>query len=197
VTTTQPGSETGPQGETPEYRARVLARINERRRDLGLTVEELAARAEYSVGFVTRILLGDSRLTVGSLLAFRDALGCETSDLLAPHPADDPRVEVDSYVIYPDRYADIPYGDREDWVVTVVDGHLNGWSIRRGLGATHSTMAMNGDGTWTPESRHGDNSSRRWTRDEALAIALLNVNTHKVQGLSAAEAVAEGEKARS
>lgn len=195
MTTTQHG-QPEPQGETPEYRARVLARINERRQVLGLTVEELADRAEHSVAYITRILLGDSRLTVGTLLALRDALGCDTSDLLAPSPEDDPRVEVDSYVIFPDRYADIPYGDREDWVVTVVNGHLNGWSIRRGLGATHSTMAMNGDGTWTPESRHGDNSSRRWTRDEALAIALLNVNTHKVQGLSAAEAVAEGQKAR-
>lgn len=200
MTTTQPGAQTGPQTDTPEYRASVVARINERRKALGLTVEELAARSEHSVGFVTRILVGDSTLTVGSLIAFRDALGCETAELLAPHPADDPRVHVDSYVIYPDRFADIPYSDREDWVVTVINGHAEGrtatWSIRRGLGAAYGTRAMNGDGTWEIESRHGDNTSRRWTRDEALAIALLNVNTHKVQGLSAAEAIAEGDRNR-
>ena len=176
------------------------ARINQRRKDLGLSLEDLAERAEVGIAYVTNRLLGDKRLTGACVAVFAHALDCTIGDLINVTPVDDARVEADSYVVYPDRYDDIPYADRHDWVLTVVNGHTEGrtatWSIRRGLGATHGTLAMNGDGTWELESRHADNTSRRWTRDDALAIALLNVNTHKVQGLSAAEAIAEGEKAR-
>lgn len=106
----------------------------------------------------------------------------------------DRRVQPDSFVVYPTRYADIPFEDRHDWCLTVVNGHLNGWSIRRGLGGTASNFAMNGDGTWEIESRHADNSSRRWSLDDALAIALLHVDLHKITGLSATDAIARADR---
>lgn len=103
----------------------------------------------------------------------------------------DPRVEPDSFVVYPTDYALIPYSDRESWALTVTNGHAYGWSIRPGIGVSGSA-ALNRKGERIFESRgSGHNKARRWPLEEALRIALDIVDTHKVGGISAAEAVAK------
>lgn len=105
-------------------------------------------------------------------------------------PLDDPRVHPDSFVVYPTDYDLIPYSDRESWALTVTNGHAYGWSIRPGIGMSGS-IALNRKGERIFESRgSARNKPRRWPLEEALSIALSIVDTHKVAGMSAAEAVA-------
>lgn len=106
----------------------------------------------------------------------------------------DPRVQPDSFVVYPTDYELIPYSDKESWVLTVVNGHAYGWSIRPGIGIG-SSVALNRKGERIFESRgSGHNKARRWPLEEAIAIALQIVDKHKVAGMSAAEAVARREQ---
>lgn len=114
----------------------------------------------------------------------------------APHNPDlevlaDPRVQPDSFVVYPTDYDLIPYSDKESWALTVTNGHAYGWSIRPGIGVSGS-QALNRKGERIFERRgSGHNKARRWPLDEALRIALSIVDHHKVAGISAAEAVAK------
>jgi hypothetical protein len=106
----------------------------------------------------------------------------------------DPRVQPDSFVVYPTDYDLIPYSDRESWALTVTNGHTYGWSIRPGIGMS-SSVALNRKGERIFESRgSGHNKARRWPLNEALRIALSIVDTHKVGGISAAEAVANRDR---
>lgn len=53
-------------------------------------------------------------------------------------------------------------------------------------------MAMNRRGEWIVESRgSGHNKARRWSLDEALRIAIEHVDTHRLNGCTAAEASEE------
>lgn len=107
-------------------------------------------------------------------------------------PTTDPRVRVQAYTIYPADYDLIPYSDRFNWVLEVVDGHAWGWSIRQA--GFSGSRAMNRKGEWVHESRgSGRNKPRRWSLDDALSIALEYVDDHKVNGMSAREAVANRE----
>lgn len=107
----------------------------------------------------------------------------------------DPRVQPDSFVVYPTDYDLIPYSDKESWALTVTNGHAYGWSIRPGIGMS-GPVALNRKGERIIESRRsGRNKARRWPLEEALRIALSIVDTrHKVAGLSAAEVVAKREQ---
>ena len=111
-----------------------------------------------------------------------------------PNVLDDPRVKPDSFVVYPTDYDLIPYSDKDSWVLTVTNGHAYGWSIRPGIGASGS-VALNRKGEQVFERRgSGHNKARRWPLEEALRIALSIVDTHKVAGMSAAEAVAKRDR---
>lgn len=105
----------------------------------------------------------------------------------------DPRVKVDSYVIYPTDYDLIPFSDKFSFALEVKNGHAWGWSVRQ-AGLTGG-LAMNRKGQWVMESRgSGHNKARRWSLEEALEIALKYVDTHKRDGMSAADAVARREE---
>lgn len=100
---------------------------------------------------------------------------------------DDPRVKVESYVIYPTGYEDLVHSDKFMWCLQVTNGHQWGWSIRPA--GTSSFRAMNRKGEWIDETRgHGQNKTRRFTLDEALSLALKYVDTRKISGYTAAEA---------
>lgn len=102
-----------------------------------------------------------------------------------------PRIEIDRYVVYPTGYDDLVNSDRDSWCLTVTNGHAYGWRISRGRGMD-STLAMNRRGVFIPESRgSGHNKARRWPLDEALRIAAEHVDTHRINGCTAAEASAE------
>lgn len=103
-------------------------------------------------------------------------------------PFDDPRVQVDSYVVRPTGYEEFVNSDRDMWCLSVVNGHAWGWSVRRGVGMSGGP-AMNRKGEWIFESRgSGRNKPRRWSLEEALRLALDHVDTHRLNGLTAREA---------
>ena len=99
----------------------------------------------------------------------------------------DPRVKVDSYLVYPTGYDEFVNSDKGAWCLSVTNGHAWGWSIRRGMSV--GGAAMNRKGQWIYESRGSErNKVRRFPLDEALRIALANVDTHRINGHTAAEA---------
>lgn len=99
-----------------------------------------------------------------------------------------PQVAADSYRVYPSCYDQMGNSDRDSFVLTVVNGHAYGWSVRPGWGGSR---AMNRKGEWIYESRgSGRNKPLRWTLDEALAIALEHVDTHRINGSTAADCAA-------
>lgn len=103
---------------------------------------------------------------------------------------DDPRVTVDSYIIRPTGYDQMVHSDKDHWCLEVSNGHKWGWSVRQ-AGFT-SIAAMNRKGEWIYESRgSGHNKARRWTLEEALRIALEHVDTHTINGCTAAQASAQ------
>jgi hypothetical protein len=104
-------------------------------------------------------------------------------------PLDDPRVKVDRYLVCPTGYDGFVNSDKDAWTLAVVDGHAWGWSVRRGSLA--GGPAMNRKGEWIFESRgSGHNKARRWALDEALSLALQYVDSHRINGHTAAEASA-------
>jgi hypothetical protein len=99
----------------------------------------------------------------------------------------DPRFHADRYVVYPTGYEEFVNSDKFYWCLVVTDGHKWGWSVRRG--GMDGGAAMNRKGEWVYESRgSGHNKARRWTLAEALTIALKYVDTHTINGHTAAEA---------
>lgn len=104
-------------------------------------------------------------------------------------PLNDPRVAPDSYIVRPSGYDDLAQGDKDMWCLSVTNGHAWGWSIRR-HGFT-GQQAMNRKGEWIWERRgSGHNKARRWPLEEAISIALKNVDTHRINRMTAAEASA-------
>lgn len=102
-----------------------------------------------------------------------------------------PRVEAARYVVYPTGYDEFVNSDKDSWCLTVTNGHAWGWSIGCGRGMEGGGRAMNRKGEWIYEKRRsGANKARRWPLDEALAIALAHVDTHRINGHTAAEASA-------
>lgn len=109
---------------------------------------------------------------------------------MSEDPRNDPRVQVDSYVVYPTGYDDLVQSDKFAWCLEVTNGHAYGWSVRQ-AGMT-SSRAMNRKGEWIWEQRgHGQNKTRRFSLEEALTIALKYVDRHKINGFTAATASAE------
>ena len=103
-------------------------------------------------------------------------------------PLDNPRVQPDSYVVYPEGYDEFVNSDKPYWCLSVVNGHAWGWSIRRGMGGS-GPMSMNRKGEWIIESRgSGRNKPRRWSLEEALTIALEHADTHVLNGCTARQA---------
>ena len=104
-------------------------------------------------------------------------------------PRDDPRVAVDTYVVRPTGYDEFVNSDRYMWCLEVTDGHAHGWSVRRAF--LSGSPAMNRHGQWIYETQgSGRNKPRRWPLEEALRIALAHVDTHRINGCTAAEASA-------
>lgn len=102
----------------------------------------------------------------------------------------EPRVEVDRYVVYPSDYDELVQSDKDSWCLSVTNGHAWGWRITQGRGMS-TMLAMNRKGEWIAESRgSGHNKPRRWSLDEALEIAKRHVDTHRINGRTAAEASA-------
>lgn len=100
-----------------------------------------------------------------------------------------PRVAADSYVIYPSCYDQMGNSDRDMFCLSVTNGHAWGWSVRQH--GFSGQRAMNRNGEWIYESRgSGHNKARRWTLNEALAIALEHVDTHLINGSTAADCAA-------
>lgn len=100
---------------------------------------------------------------------------------------DDPRVKVSEFLVYPTGYQEMTMGDKDAWILKVMDGHRWGWSVRRGMSDSH--YAMNRRGAWILESRgHGQNKFRRYPLEEALELALSWVDRRTIRGMTAAQA---------
>lgn len=101
-------------------------------------------------------------------------------------PLEDPRVVVDEYLVRPSCHDLLPKYERHSFCLSVTDGHEWGWSVRRG--SSNSMHAMNRKGEWIIESRgHQGNRFRRWTKEEALTLALKHVDSQKIMGRTAQE----------
>lgn len=107
----------------------------------------------------------------------------------------DERVQLDSFVVYPTDYDLIPYSDRDNWALTVRNGHAWGWSVSPGIGRGGGGVALDRDGKRVLEQRADEaNRERRWPMEEALQIALDVVdNKHAVMGQTAAQVIANRE----
>lgn len=91
-------------------------------------------------------------------------------------PLDDPRVEPVSYKVTATCADLLPPDILSSFTLIVTNGGRWGWSIRRGQ--SDSSFAMNRKGQWICESRgSGHNKARRWELEEAIQIALKNVDT--------------------
>lgn len=106
---------------------------------------------------------------------------------MTPTP-DGPRIEVDSYVVYPTGYDEMVHSDKDAWCLTVSNGHAWGWRITRGINMS-GQMAMNRHGKFIVETRRsGHNKQRRWPLDLALIIARDNVDRITLNGWTAQQA---------
>lgn len=101
---------------------------------------------------------------------------------------DQPSVEVDVYIIRPSGYDDLVNSDKDMWCLHVINGHAWGWSVRRSVG---DQRALNRKGEFVYETRgQGSNRFRRFTSDEAIALAVKFVDTMTINGCTAAQASA-------
>jgi transcriptional regulator with XRE-family HTH domain len=71
---------------------RVRRRLRELRGERGLTLQQVAARANIDVSTLSRLEAGKRRLALDHIPALAAALGVGTDDLLGSRPAQDPRV---------------------------------------------------------------------------------------------------------
>lgn len=98
----------------------------------------------------------------------------------------DPRVAVDSYIVYPTGYEDAELFDKDLFKLVVSNGHLWGWSIRQRFAS--SPYALNKKGKWIYESRGSQsNRFRRYSLEAALTLALKYVDDLKINGLTLRE----------
>lgn len=77
---------------TEDVDLRVRRRLRELRTKLGLTLEEVASRADIDVSTLSRLESGKRRLALDHLPRLASALSVSTDDLLRPPDAEDPRV---------------------------------------------------------------------------------------------------------
>ena len=72
--------------------ARVRRRLRELRAERGMTLQQVADRANIDLSTLSRLEAGKRRLALDHLPALASALGVSADDLLASRPAQDPRV---------------------------------------------------------------------------------------------------------
>lgn len=107
-----------------------------------------------------------------------------------------PHSEPDSYVVYPTGYDDCESDEKIRWCLTVKNGHAFGWSVRRS-GWADERQAMNRKGEFIYEQRgHKQNESRRYSLEEALALAEKHVDKQRLQSMTFAEFAAWYETAK-
>lgn len=137
--------------------------------------------------------------TTGTWQEWRDIreTECPPQETVGQDNPGRPRVEIDSYTVYPSCYEQMGNSDRDIFCLTVVDGHAWGWAIRRGRGSTMSDVVLDGEtGKFVLESRADEaNKARRWPRDEALAVACRWVDQVRVNGSTAADCAARWPRA--
>ena len=73
---------------------RVRHRLRALRREQGLTLQQVAERANLDLSTLSRLEAGKRRLAVDHIPALADALGVSADDLLRSTPRPDPRVRV-------------------------------------------------------------------------------------------------------
>jgi transcriptional regulator with XRE-family HTH domain len=83
---------------TDDVDLRVRRRLRELRTQLGLTLEEVASRADIDVSTLSRLESGKRRLALDHLPRLATALSVSTDELLRAPEADDPRVRGSSHV---------------------------------------------------------------------------------------------------
>ena len=72
--------------------ARVRRRLRELRAEQGLTLQQVAERANLDISTLSRLESGKRRLALDHLPGLAAALGVKADDLLGTAPAPDPRV---------------------------------------------------------------------------------------------------------
>jgi transcriptional regulator with XRE-family HTH domain len=82
---------------TDDVDLRVRRRLRELRTQLGLTLEEVATRADIDVSTLSRLESGKRRLALDHLPRLATALSVSTDELLRAPAADDPRVRGSSH----------------------------------------------------------------------------------------------------
>jgi transcriptional regulator with XRE-family HTH domain len=82
---------------TDDVDVRVRRRLRELRTQLGLTLEEVATRADIDVSTLSRLESGKRRLALDHLPRLATALSVSTDELLRAPEADDPRVRGSSH----------------------------------------------------------------------------------------------------
>lgn len=75
------------------FDATVRSRLRELRLDKGLTLEELASRANIDTSTLSRLESGKRRLALDHLPSLADALGVRVDDLLPRRKVKDPRIK--------------------------------------------------------------------------------------------------------
>ncbi len=89
-----------------KFDASVRARLRELRQDRGMTLEELASRANIDKSTLSRLESGKRRLALDHLPSLADALGVRVDDLLPRRKVRDPRIkpvarEFDGLTVWP------------------------------------------------------------------------------------------------
>ena len=74
--------------------------LRERRKQLGLTMQQVADQAGLSVGFISQIERGITTPSLSSLVSVARVLGLHVSDFLAQPRADSPRTRQDERPVY-------------------------------------------------------------------------------------------------
>lgn len=88
------------------FDATVRSRLREIRSDKGLTLEELASRANIDASTLSRLESGKRRMALDHLPSLADALGVRVDDLLPRRRVTDPRIkptarEYDGLTVWP------------------------------------------------------------------------------------------------
>ena len=78
--------------DEPSIDTRVRRRLRELRAAQGLTLQQVAERADLDLSTLSRLETGRRRLALDHVPALAAALGVSTDDLLRERPAQDPRV---------------------------------------------------------------------------------------------------------
>ncbi|MCW2956275.1 MAG: transcriptional regulator, family, partial [Thermoleophilia bacterium] len=87
--------EPSPATEPDRVDARVRRRLRELRAERGLTLRQVADRANIDLSTLSRLEMGKRRLALDHLQPLAGALGVSVDDLLGVRPAIDPRVHAE------------------------------------------------------------------------------------------------------